>query len=155
MRTKFWGDRPTRKERREKIKDALREARRKYLLNASLEGEVDQAQFPGQLCFVVGGVQVCEKAFANILGMADTNGFKNKAWVSEAKAFMESSLTGQCGTRSRKTIGAEMESSRLEHAYAYILKVVESMVMDKSAHVNYDNHSYLPYHSGNAYLYIH
>ena len=149
LRMKFWGNDPGRKEAREKIRDALLEARRTYLLHASLDDVINPTDFPGQLCFKVGGLQVCEKAFANIVGMADGNGFKNKVWVEESRNFVESSLSGKCGTRrTAKVERKDTESSKLEHAYAYILKVVESNIMDKSAHAHYDNHSYLPYHSG-------
>lgn len=151
-RTKFWGDCPTAKARRAKIRDALKEARRVYLSHSATEGVIHQKYFPGQFCFKVGGVQVCEKSFANIVGMADANGFKNKVWLSEVEHFQNEGLTGQrCTTKTRtaKSCGVETEASKLEHAYAYILQVVDSMVMDKSAHANYDNHSYLPYQSGN------
>lgn len=127
-------------------------------MHSSLEGVTNQNDFKDQLCFKVGGKQVCEKAFANIIGMADANGFKNKVWNDVAKNFKSSSLTGQqCGTtkhtRTTKSRIEDKESSKLEHAYAYILKVVDSMVMDKSAHANYGNHSYLPYKSGYTHLY--
>jgi hypothetical protein len=42
--------------------------------------------------------------------------------------------------------------AKREHAYAYILKTVESQTMDKSAHANYDNYLYLPYHTLSAFF---
>jgi hypothetical protein len=123
------------------------------LLHSSMEKMTTEKDFKDQLCFMVGGKQVCEKAFCNIIGMADpVKAFKNNVWVAEAKAFKERSITGLCSTakstRTSQNLAKDTQSSKLEHAYAYILQVAESMVMDKSAHANYDNHSYLPYHSG-------
>ena len=132
------------------------------MLKSSVEALTTEKNFKDQLCFMVGKEQVCEKAFANIVGMADVRGFKNDVWRNEAKNFKEFSITGMCSAAKRSTgkrstglsnkHAADTESSKLEHAYAYILQVVESMVMDKSAHANYGNHSYLPYHTGIVFL---
>lgn len=125
------------------------------MLKSSVEAVTTETNFKNQLCFMVGEEQVCEKAFANTVGMTDAKGFKNDVWRNEAKTFHERSITGMCSaakrsTGKRSTAGklSDTQSAKMEHAYAYIMKVVESMVMDKSAHANYDNHSYLPYHTG-------
>lgn len=141
-RIDFWEDVPTASERRAKVVDALTLARHQYLRKASLVA-VNPEEYPDQLLFKANDKEVCEKFYANLLGMADDKGFKNKRWNDEVDVFVGRREPKQ---HTIKTNGMASASKR-EHAHAYILKTVESQIMDKSAHANYDNHLYLPYNT--------
>lgn len=141
FRSQFWGDVPTSKERRSKIAAAIATARENYLRLASVEA-LDPLDYHGQLLFRAGGKFVCQKYFANLLGMADSNAFKNKVWVNEVNKF----VSGAQHTFSKhKRSDKDSARCKRDHAYAHIKKTVESQMMDMSAHVNFDNHLYLPY----------
>ena len=91
-----------------------------------------------------------------MVGMVSDDGFKNKLWKDEVKTFLNGNEKSQRLHGSKKS--GESRRGKHEHAYAYILKLVDSQVMDKSAHANYDNHLYLPYHTLTAlfdeYVYL-
>ena len=140
FRESFWSDVPTSRERRARIAAAIVEARENYLLLASTQ-PLDPNDFPDQLLFrTEDGKRVCQKYFANLVGMGDLKSFKNKLWGDEVKKFVG-------GIRENNTKKDKDTSQRCkrEHAYAHIKKVVESQMMDMSAHVKFDNHYYLPY----------
>jgi hypothetical protein len=139
FRESFWSDVPTSKERRAKVAAAIIDARDNYVLLASTQ-PLDPNDFPDQLLFKAEGRQVCQKYFANLIGMGDLNSFKNKLWVDEVKLF----LGGKKKENTNKDKDISQRCKR-EHAYAHIKKVVESQMMDMSAHVKFDNHYYLPY----------
>jgi hypothetical protein len=142
-RAKFWKHSPNGLERRSKVVSALTAARHNYLLKASVDS-LNPKDYPNQLLFRANGKEVCEKFFANLLGMVDDKGYKNKRWVEEVDIIMgRKEKKARNGEESKK---GKVKSKR-EHAYGHILGVVESQVMDKSAHANYDNHLYLPYSS--------
>ena len=83
FRESFWvGDATTAIEKRRSIFCALKTAQERYLCMASAEA-VNPNDFSDELCFKVDGKIVCQKYFANLVGMADRNGFKNKLWLSE------------------------------------------------------------------------
>jgi hypothetical protein len=134
----YWGDLPTAKLRREKTSNSCCDARSRYLHRASIEA-LDPADYPDQLIFSVNGEEVCQKYFANMVGMADDSGFKNKVWVSEVNRYL-----GQKKAPVQQSNPPAVQMKR-EHAYAHILKIVESQMMDMSAHANFENHLYLPY----------
>ena len=73
-RTKFWGDYPTAKERRAKIRNALKEARRVYLLHSATAEVINPKLFPGQFCFKVGGMR---KRFRQYCG------YGRRQWIQE------------------------------------------------------------------------
>jgi hypothetical protein len=154
QRQQFWSEVPTGQARRAHVIAALQTARNNYLIKASLD-PLDPNMYPTQLLFKTDtGKEVCEKFYANLLGMSTAEGYKNKPWVDEVNAFVDTNYEKKVNVA--KT--AETTKTKLEHAYAYILQVVDSQVMDKSAHANYDSHSYLPYQTVGAlfdeYVYI-
>ena len=86
-RHNFWSTGPSAKERREKIHQELQKANSKYLqLLASglLAGEDHKTPF----VFMANGKAVCEKAFVNILALADNKGNKSKTWTDEVAIFL-------------------------------------------------------------------
>ena len=141
FRTSFWGDFPNPRERRKKVAAAIATARENYLRLSSIE-ELNPKDYPSQLLFRSEGNFVCQKYFANLVGMTDKNtGFKNKVWVNEVDSF----LNGKSSAQSRERSIKDTMRCKRDHAYAHIKKIVESQMMDMSAHVNFDNHLYLPY----------
>jgi hypothetical protein len=81
MRTEFWGDCPTAKDRRAKIARALDEAKVQY--NRRLALNLMPQNISKSFCFVVNNKVVCEKAFAFVIGMCDDHGKKLKTWTNE------------------------------------------------------------------------
>jgi hypothetical protein len=61
-------------------------------------------------------------------------------------------VLGNKSAAKPKNISTKRSALEYELAYTYIKNVVESEVVDKSAHVNYDKHIYLPY-SKKRYFY--
>jgi hypothetical protein len=98
------------------------------------------------MIFEVNGKEVCSKYFANVVGMVDSNGYKNKQWVDETKIYLNLKPSKEEKDQKKRSANGSRREKR-EHAYAYILKVVDSQIMDKSAYANYENHLYLPYHT--------
>ena len=86
LRHQFWGKVPNREERRAKIETLLLEARRQYN-ERSQRKEIDPSKYSNWLCFVVDGQVVCEKAFVNMLGLADNRGAVSKVWRDEVRAL--------------------------------------------------------------------
>jgi hypothetical protein len=83
MRHSFWHSNPNGGERRVKIQQHLAQASKEYsdrlLLNLI---PVDQYKKP--LCFIANGQVVCEKVYAQLLGMADSiQKGKLKTWMDE------------------------------------------------------------------------
>ena len=107
---------------------------------------VHPEDYPDQLIFKVNDKEVCQRSFANMIGMATVEGFKNKLWVDEVSIFLNKKERHTDGKQNGKN-GFESSRKKREHAYAYVLKLVNSQIVDKSAHKNYDNHLYLPYHT--------
>lgn len=52
---------------------------------------------------------------------------------------------------SLKYLKKDSRAAKKEHAFAYQLKVIESLVVDFTAKANFDNYIYLPYASITAY----
>ena len=141
FRTAFWGDLPTPRERRKKVIAAINTARQNYLRLSSIEA-LDPKDYPSQLLFRSEGKFVCEKYFANLVGMNDRDtSFKNKVWVNEVKSFLD----GKTSAQPTRKIAKDTTRCKRDHAYAHIKKVVESQMMDMSAHANFEDHLYLPY----------
>ena len=143
-RQRHWGNNPNAIERRLKVQNALTEARHNYLVLSSLES-LESADYPDQFLFKIRGKAVCQKYYANVVGMTTPDGFKNKTWVEEVNIFM-GRKDRKVNQKAPSTKGATLQAKR-EHAYAHIMTTVDSQVMDKSAHANYDKHLYLPYHT--------
>jgi hypothetical protein len=142
FRQKFWGDVPSSSERRQRITDAVKSARDNWVHLSSIEA-LDPNLFKGQLVFRAEGKIVCEKYFANLVGMGDSNFFKNKMWKSEVKRYVDGIKHDSKSSRSNFEVQAAR--CKRDHAYAHIKQVVESQVMDMSAHANFESHLYLPY----------
>jgi hypothetical protein len=142
FRNSFWGGIPTAIERRKKTAAALVAAQTSYLRLASVEA-LDPKMYPDAMRFRANGKFVCQKYFANLVGMGDAKGFKNKVWVDEVKKCVAGHPL-KLSKLTKKERDAVVQS-KMEHAYAHIKRMVESQVMDMSAHVNFENHLYLPY----------
>ena len=84
MRKTFWGKIPNREQRRVKIENILKRARQDFLRRCG-NNEIDPTLHPNQLCFVIDGNIVCEKAYANAIGLADGRGMPTKTWKDELK----------------------------------------------------------------------
>ena len=65
----------------------LSKARHDYL-NHRADTDVIKTSFPNNLCFTLDGVILCEKAFVNILGMANSRGEKHTTWRNCLKEFL-------------------------------------------------------------------
>jgi hypothetical protein len=154
-RQRFWKTEPTALERRQKVAQVLDEARHVYLNRVSIKS-VDHSDYPDQLIFKFNGKDVCQKFYANLVGMATAEGYKNKQWIDEANIFLKKKERGEKSHNGMKA--GEGRRVKREHAYAYIMTLVDSQIVDKSAHQNYDNHLYLPYHTLTAlfdeYVYL-
>ena len=140
-RIKFWGNHPTGEDRRNKINIALQTARDEYVRRGRATSK-DQEE--SGFVFIVGGKDVCEKAFANLLGLADLNGSKGRMWYDCLKIF-----NGEKVKESTKSLYLNNDLShapKREHAFAYILDIIESGNMcDRSAMVGHHQTLYLPY----------
>lgn len=86
MRHFFWSKIPNREVRRAKIETIIQHAGQAFK-EKCIRKEIDPSDFPKGLCFDVDGVSVCEKAFANALGVADDKGAVSKVWRDEVRAF--------------------------------------------------------------------
>jgi hypothetical protein len=87
FRSNFWGDVPNAKDRREKIQNELAKARAEYDKRLAV-GSIVLQDYKTPLVFSVNGNIVCEKAFVNILGIADRLGNKSKTWIDEVDIFL-------------------------------------------------------------------
>jgi hypothetical protein len=108
---------------------------------------IDPAVYPNQFIFRVDGQEVCEKFYAQLLGMVTPEGFKSKTWIDEVAMFDNDDRK----KKSTSTDG-QMNRQKRDDAFSHILTVVDSQIMDKSAHANYDNHLYLPYNTMTAFF---
>ena len=89
-RERFWGTGAsvvTGSMRRERIKKELQRARQQYLDKLQRVGVVDKRKNDNNFTFTVNKNEVCEKAFVNVLGIADLNGHKSKMWNHEVQKF--------------------------------------------------------------------
>ena len=86
LRQHFWYHVPSREERRTKIETILKKARVQYTERA-FRKEIDPSQYPNCFCFDIDGQNICEKAYANALGLANDKGATSKVWKDEVKAF--------------------------------------------------------------------
>jgi hypothetical protein len=91
FRERFWGDNPKPSTRREKIRRELSLANIEYTERLRYQLEV-KSQYKKPFVFHVDGKEVCEKAFVNILGIADFNGQKTRLWNGEVSSFLGNSL---------------------------------------------------------------
>ena len=80
----FWSKEPTGEQRRAKIETILKEARKEFI-ERSANGGIDPRQHRNKMVFLLDGEIVCEKAYANMLGLANDNGAVSKVWRDEAK----------------------------------------------------------------------
>ena len=83
-RSAFWSKKPNREQRRAKIETILKEARQAYL-DLSAKGTIDPCQHPNKLVFFIDGSVVCEKAYVNMLGLANDKGAISKVWKDQAR----------------------------------------------------------------------
>jgi hypothetical protein len=155
-RRRFWETVPTAIQRRQKVAQVLDEARDTYLKRANIKS-LDPSDNPDQLIFNFNGKDVCQKFYANLLGMATPEGYKSKQWVDETNIYLKKKERDAKSHHNGMKAGEGRRDKR-EHAYAYIMTLVDSQIVDKSAHQNYDNHLYLPYHTLTAlfdeYVYL-
>lgn len=90
-RKEFWGDLkskpPNAKTRRQRIAKELRKARDQYQARVERIGKAEGDKVSNNLLFQIDGEEVCEKAFINVLGLADRNGQKSKMWNHEIAKF--------------------------------------------------------------------
>lgn len=86
LRHHFWRQVPNREERRAKIENILKEARAQFTERA-FRKEIDPSQYPNCFCFNIDGQNVCEKAYANALGLTNDKGATSKVWKDEVKVF--------------------------------------------------------------------
>lgn len=87
MRYLFWRHMPNREERRAKISSILEKARQDFT-ERSYRKEIDPSKYPNCFCFSIDGVNICEKAYANALGLANDKGAVSKVWKDEVKVFI-------------------------------------------------------------------
>jgi hypothetical protein len=86
FRRDFWGSVPTGADRRVKIQHALSVANKNF--NHLLQlGAISATDYKRPFLFRVGETEVCEKAFVNLLGLADIKGHKPKTWLEEVSIF--------------------------------------------------------------------
>lgn len=83
----FWGKRPRGSARREKIQQALRDASKVFQTRLSLK-QIDASKYSRPFVFLANDVEMCEKAYVNLLGLADSNGYKLKTWINEVDIFL-------------------------------------------------------------------
>ena len=85
-RRRFWKSEPNASERRANIIAELTRASTDYaaMLKA---GAIKEGEFESPFVYRVNNKVVCEKAFVNVIGMADINGFKLKTWIHEEAIF--------------------------------------------------------------------
>lgn len=93
-RKEFWGSEPSARERRAKMQNALQAAREEYDEKV-YRGDINPTDYKKKLFFKMGDVELCEKAFVNLLGLATVTGFKTRVWREEVDIFL--------GKRSRKS----------------------------------------------------
>ena len=90
-RESFWGEEgtnaPNAATRRRRIAKEIAKARNQYVERVELYGRSDHDKHRDNLLFQIDGEDVCEKAFVNILGLADSKGQKSKIWSHEVAKF--------------------------------------------------------------------
>ena len=121
------------------MKEEFSKARAQYLQKLERGGTPSPAKH-GSFLFLINSQEACEKAFVNILGLADTNGHKSKTWNHERSKFL--------GDAEDDSILEDVKISRRakrDHAYSYIKRVVDSEITDRSAFRNQANTIFLPY----------
>jgi hypothetical protein len=85
-RRDFWGNGTlSAKDKRAKLHDVLTTASREYVKLLSINEIEPNLEAP--FAFVAGGKRFCEKAFVNLLGLADSTGYKSKAWNQAVQRF--------------------------------------------------------------------
>ena len=50
--------------------------------------KLNASEYTRPFVFLANGVEMCEKSFVNLLGLADSNGFKLKTWNNEVDIFL-------------------------------------------------------------------
>ena len=119
----------------------MRKAREQYIKRLESCGASESSsQSSENLLFLIDGDEVCEKFFATMIGVVTATGFKSKVWLNErAKLF---------GNVEPVIEKDEMDLNRRakrDHAYAYIKRVVDSEINDRSAFKGQENSICLPY----------
>ena len=91
FRESFWGEMgtkaPNAATKRLRIAKEIATARRQYTDHVELHGRSEVDDSKNNLLFMIDGEAICEKAFVNILGLADSNGQKSKMWNHEVSKF--------------------------------------------------------------------
>jgi hypothetical protein len=88
FRKQFWGDKPGPHERRALIQSELIKANKEYLKRLySGDIIIEKNKDVRPFIFLVGEKEVCEKAFVNLLGIANFQGYKTKVWNDEVDIF--------------------------------------------------------------------
>ena len=88
FRLAFWGKKaPSSKEKRAKIREALKRASDEYN-NLLATKDITIQDYKTPFAYRASGNLVCEKAFVNMLGMADSKGNKGKMWKNEMAIYL-------------------------------------------------------------------
>jgi hypothetical protein len=88
FRLAFWGKKaPSSKEKRAKIREALKRASDEYN-NLLPTKNIMIQDYKTPFAYRAFGKLVCEKAFVNMLGMADLKGNKGKMWKNEMAIYL-------------------------------------------------------------------
>jgi hypothetical protein len=85
-RNQFWGKEPSPAERRNLMATMIRKARDAYLKKIATEN-VDSAAYPNQLLLEANGIEMCEQAFVNMLGLGTSQGYRSSTWINEVDIF--------------------------------------------------------------------
>lgn len=74
-------------DRRKKIQQALSEASSAFHARLAVK-KLNAAEYTRPFVFLANGVEMCEKSFVNLLGLADSNGYKLKTWNNEVDIYL-------------------------------------------------------------------
>ena len=150
FRANFWGDEPTPSQRRKLMMDEIQKARERYMKKAAAES-IDPKEYPKQLIFMANDIEMCEQAFANMLGVCTLDGYRSKTWVSVVDEVIGGKFLLKHKKSKKKTYIKDSKMFKRDHAYSYQKNVVESEVMDRSAFAAHSNYYYLPYATERAF----
>jgi hypothetical protein len=64
------------------------EKARQDFTERSYRKEIGPSKYPNCFCFSIDGVNICEKAYANALGLANDKGAVSKVWKDGVKVFI-------------------------------------------------------------------
>lgn len=92
LRQEFWASEPSASERRTRMHAAVSIAREQYMV-AVTKKKIDPDDYPDNLLFMAGEVEVCEKSFVNALGLNSSTGYKSKTWRDVVDIFTGQSVS--------------------------------------------------------------